>query len=223
MKLRTLILPLFLVGCGTAQYSNQPNVHQIYASELETLYSQCRYDFENDVALDPIKNYIPYNPLEATISQRSNNKKPTNKEKKAVDELDIVRTKCLQGRIQLAVKYKEQAGRQLIQQNHLNAYRYLTAELWAGKMSYGEYINKVISLNSRRDELIAQYDLEAQKAATEQQRQAAESAARVKLMKSQADAQKMQALGNYLQMIQPQPSNSKSTTCTTFGNMMTCQ
>lgn len=215
---------------------------------LTAIKEKCTSDYQNTLALDPIRPMVPEFAQEASLSQRANSKKPNTVEKGALEVLDQVKITCRKALIDYYSKNGAPPDYIRLMSKSMAEQTELLIDLWAGRLTYGQYANKRIALTEKYKDLEAGVlNVERGKADARQESQArisiAEQEARARSSAAQqaADAQSSMAatqrmmLQNQQQpktvVVQPMqpvnpagaPSNPVQTNCTRMGDSVNCR
>lgn len=211
--LTTIMVSLSLLGCATSQQVQRTPTGWTHEEVNAALFAADNLCTErlSDPALNPIRAHIPIeNGDDATIKQLASKKKPNSAEKEAILVWDGVTTACVQN----IVNVNRQAGALPSYVANLEALgqaqKQAKARLWAGQISYGEYL-AVSSTNRKEFGKRAQEILDGAAAAEMQRAQAA-------AQQAQANAQALmlfnQASRQYRRPVQ--------TNCVRIGGQLSC-
>lgn len=217
------------------------------SEQMRKARESCDQEYRNNLALDPIRQYVPQFAEDATLSQRANAKRPTGIEKGALEVLDQVQTECRTKILNLyAIDNAPPSVVNTVRAN-MNSQRDLLMVLWSGKLTYGQYAIRRIALtgeyqsamskilNVERDRADARSDAQARISVAEQEAKARADAAQqaADAQSSMAATQRMMLINQQqpktvvVQPIQPvnpagTPSNPIQTNCSKMGNSVNC-
>lgn len=217
---------------------------------LTAIKEKCASDFQNNLALDPIRQYIPEFVEDTTLSQRASTKKPTSVEKGSIEILDQVQTSCRKNLREYYSKNGAPPDVLSAMSKNMNLQRDLLMELWAGRLTYGQYAIKRIAvveqyrnqytsiMNTERDRADALAVSQAKLSIAEQEAQVRAGAAQqaADAQSSMAATQRMMLINQQQQAqqqrIQPSTqavnpagtaSNPVQTNCTKMGDSVNCR
>lgn len=216
MKTRTPLIAMALcvnlIGCAVQQPARSPTgwtdaeIGAAFAAQ-ETRCAQSLLD----PRIDPIRKHIPLsNNATPTIEQLASKKKPNAAEKEALLVLDTVVTTCADEKIKI---YKDSGAPSIYSDQYQDlslASKQAKARLWAGQITFGEYLNALTENNRNADERL-RAQLDKMRANEIQQAQLA-------AQQQQANAQTLmlfnQASARYRKPVQ--------TNCVRFGSQTSC-
>lgn len=167
---------------------------------LAAIKEKCNSDYQNTLAIDPIRPYVPMFAQEATLSQRASTKRPTAAEKGSLEVWDQVATECRSAFINYYAKNGAPPDYVRLMTKGAAEQRSLLMELWAGKITYGQFALRRIAvaekykdqeaavLNAERSRADLRADSQARISIAEQEAQARANAAQ-----QAADAQSSMA------------------------------
>ncbi len=209
-------------GCvQTCSIDGRPSATTSRQQQNE-LHQMCTNQLATDVRLDPIRGYLALgSDKKPSIVQLSSTKRASGREKNAILAWDEIVSECYSQEQQI---YRENNAPEMYIQNSVELeakQKQLRADLWAGKISYGDYLkssqkNRMDSrseLSSRQDERTAREaqlrNQENQTRALQEQANAQnrQAAAQTMMMFNQASQQQMQQQ----QANQPRPLNAPGT------------
>ncbi len=214
---------------------------------LTAIKEKCSSDYQNTLALDPIRSMIPEFAQDATLSQRANSKKPNPVEKGALEVLDQIQTACRKSLMDYYAKNGAPPDLRLAMSKNMGDQRDLLMDLWSGKLTYGQYAVKRIAatqqyqesyakiMNVERQRTDARSDAQAKISIAEQ-----EARARADSAQQAADAQSSIAASQRMMLINQQqkqvvvqpvtpvnptgtPSNPVRTDCSKLGDTVNCR
>lgn len=167
---------------------------------LAAIKEKCAAEYQNTLALDPIRQYVPLFISDATLSQRGSTKKPTAIEKGSLEVLDQVQADCRKSYIEYYAKNGAPPDVLALMKRNSSDQRALLMELWSGRLTYGQYNQKRSALadgfdssqakilNVERDRADARSDVQTQLSIAEQ-----EARVRANTAQQAADAQSSMA------------------------------
>lgn len=202
-----------LSGCATPQ-QRAAEAQQAVKNVIEEM----KLATDSDRALDPIRNKIPLNdPRDASLSMLALTAFPTEPEKQAIDAWQtLIRTQ--RPRAMAVIQHYYPWAVPIFNMGH-SASLSLAADLYAGKLSYGDFNKKHLALENRLEQALQQREGEVR----QQQMQAAQVAAQQSLAMSAALANYQTYLSNQQLINQRmQPTRIAPFTCTRFGNTTNC-
>lgn len=247
MKKTLIILSVVfgLSGCGAMQqyqYQQQQQAKIDTAkAKIAELNSRCTGSFKSDPRLDPLRPYMTFDGKES-IQQMSSTKKPNAKEKQAILVFDELASECIAERV--AILQAADAPYFMIQgtREYGLAAKQSKADLWAGKLTYGQYLKQAHqnyqNAENARVAAAQEYDQRQQQAQMRQaQINAANAQATAAVMSAQAQQQSANAQTMMMfnqaqqQQIQRQQqfnapgtaTNPVQTNCNRIGNSVNCQ
>lgn len=248
MRKTVLVLAVIssLSGCGVMQQYQMQQAQQQheqkmaqYNAELEALGQACKNQFLTDPRLDPLRSHINFGKEDDSLEQLASTKKPTTKEKAAILAWDEISSSCANDRVKLFEKYNAPLGFAQNFRKFRDAQQQLRANLWAGKISYGQYLKAAkenyATLNKDNQELEASLQQQARQAQMQQaQINAVNAQAAAAVMSAQAQQQSANAqtmmMFNQAQQQQRQKFNAPGTAanpvqtnCNRIGNSVNCQ
>lgn len=150
----------------------------------------CMNQLATDSRLDPLRSHLQLGSSKApSLAQLSSSKRATGKEKPAILILDEITSDCFAQQQQI---YIDNGAPTLYVENSRileDKQRQLKADLWAGKITYGEYLKAGQKNKMESDlQLKSNHDAHYQKEAQMQMQQA-----QTRALQEQADAQNRQA------------------------------
>lgn len=221
-------------GCAAIQQQQQQKAmaehQQSFNREYAAVNEKCKSQLEGDKRIDPIRAYVPMLANDATLEQRGSTKKPNAKEKAAILAFDEVASECRNELSQVKAKFGLPVQVQNTSKKFGDLQRELRAQLWAGKITYGEFATKRIQISN--DGKVAE-----QQAIAESQHQARQiqmQQAQINAVNAQANAalisaQAQQQIANNDTMrafTQAQkrnlPQQPVQTNCYKIGNQVNC-
>lgn len=247
MKKTVLVLAVIssLSGCGVMQHYQQQQAQQQqqakmdqYKAELDALAASCKSQFATDPRLDPLRGHINFGSDEDSLEQLASTKKPTAKEKSAILVWDEIGSNCNNERAKLLAKYNAPAGFIQNIRSFGDAQKQLRASLWAGKISYGQYLKTAkqnyLNLDKENQALESSLQQQARQAQMQQaQINAVNAQAAAAVMSAQAQQQSANAqtmmMFNQAQQQRKQfnapgsVTNPVQTNCTRMGSSVNCQ
>lgn len=166
------------------------------------LSGQCVAELENKPELAIIKSKVGLGGINTqTVEMLASNKKPTSAEKEALLKWDSLRQPC----IRMSQEWLSQYGEQnisVINDRATNEFKALLADLYAGKITYGEFAKgrQVITNKANED---AQAAYKQNRAYADQQRQQSEQ----NRLQRQALRNQEEAINNQLLINATKPQN----------------
>lgn len=241
-----LSVVLGLSGCGLMQ---QYQLHQMqeqqdqkmaqFDAESKLDDQTCKNQLMTNPSLDPLRAHVSFSIDDATVEQLASTKKPTAKEKTAILLWDQIASGCFDARIKLLEKYGANAAYAQNLRTLKSSQTQLKASLWAGKISYGQYLKtSQENIAGYRKENIAIESNLQQQARQAQMQQAqinavnAQAAAAVMSAQAQQQSANAQTMMMFNQAQQQQrqkfnapgsPTNPVQTNCTSMGGTVNCQ
>lgn len=230
-----LSVSLFLVsGCAVIQQQQQAKAmaeqQQAFNREYAAVNEKCKSQLEGDKRIDPIRSYVPMLANDATLEQRGSVKKPNAKEKAAILAFDEVVAQCRNELVEVKAKFGAPFQVLNASKKYGDLQRELRAQLWAGKVTYGEFATKRIQL-SNEGKLAEQ---QAMSDAQQQARQIQMQQAQINAVNAQANAamisaqaQQQMATNDTMRAFnQAQkrelPRQPVQTNCYKLGNQVNC-
>lgn len=248
MKKTAIVLSVVfgLSGCGVMhQYQQQQMQQQQQAkmdqqnAELDALGQRCKNQFETDTRLDPIRERVSFRSEDITVEQLASTKKPTAKEKTAILAWDQISSDCTLERIAIMGRYGANPAYIQNLRNLLDSQKQLKASLWAGKISYGQYLTaaKENASNYRKENIAIASNLNQQARQAQMQQaqinavnaQAAAAVMSAQAQQQSANAQTMMMFNQAQQQQRKQlnapgtATNPVQTNCNRTGNSVNCQ
>lgn len=166
-----------------------------------------------DPRIDPIRQYIPLSgPESASLQQIASKKKPNAREKDAILVWDAALAECTQDLRDIDIA----AGININSPYHVNsntlysAQKQAKAQLWAGQISYGQYIE--ISVANRKKH-------------SEREQEITDGIRAAEIQRAQAIAQQQQANAQTLMLFNRAASQYRQpvqTNCIKYGNQTNC-
>jgi hypothetical protein len=241
-----LSVVLGLSGCGLMQQYQQQQMQQQqqikmdqYKAELDALAQSCNSQFATDPGLDPLRVHINFGSSTDSLEQIASTKKPTAKEKPAILIWDEIASKCTEEREKLLIKYNAPAGFVQNLRKFGDEQKQLRANLWAGKISYGQYLKSAKANYSNLDKENQALEVSLQQQARQAQMQQAQinavnaqAAAAVMSAQAQQQSANAQTMMMFNQAQQQQrkqfnapgtATNPVQTNCNRIGNSVNCQ
>jgi hypothetical protein len=191
--------------------------------EMKAASDECRREWDADRRIDPIRNKIPLDVREATLTQRNNTERVSAAEKPAIEAVDEIAQHCGKKAAEILSRYITPQHMALLYRAQSES-RARRADLWGGRITYGEAISKseeaLRKLLSDDAALTAQINqqaaaLQAQQAQAEAARQQASSAAMAQTLQGLY----MMNQASQPRYVQPVPTN---TTCNRSGQNINC-
>ena len=187
----SLLMAVFLLGCVQAQIAD--------------LRKRC--DFENDPRFESLRGKIPLSPSAAenppTLSELSNNSRPTPAEREAIFQLDGEQSVCARDALGIVSRVGSASVVGLFSETRLANVNLLKL-LADGKITYSQYRNNSFQLLANAQKALGEY---------ERAQQIANAASQ------QAAAAQMSATTQALKAFNQQPS---ITTCNALGHSVSC-
>jgi hypothetical protein len=236
-----------LSGCGLMQqyqYQKQYQEHQekmaSFSSEMDLLDLNCKSNLLSDSDVYPLQKYLNLGKADPTVEQLSSTKKPNSQEKGAILVWDEIASKCNKNRIDLMVKYGWPSPYVQNSIKYADDMKQLRADLWAGKITYGDYLKS--SQAARAAYVKNNTSIDAELEAKNYQRNV--QATQLQIQQQQANAQQQAAIAaqtsatmdramqNYYQSRQQYNqqlnapgsySNPVQTNCRNVGGTVQCQ
>lgn len=228
------ICSIAISGCAVIQQQQQQKAmaeqQQSFNREYATVTEKCKSQLEGDKRIDPIRPYVPMLANDATLEQRGSTKKPTAKEKSAILAFDEIASECRNELSQVKARFGSPAQVQNTSKKYGDLQRELRAQLWAGKITYGEFATKRIQISNEgkvaEQQALAEYQQQARQVQMQQaQINAVNAQANAALISAQAQQQianndTMRAFTQAQQRnLPPQPVQ---TNCYKTGNQVNC-
>lgn len=221
-------------GCAVIQQQQQQKAlaeqQQSFNREYAAANEKCKSQLEGDKRIDPIRPYVPVLANDATLEQRGSTKKPNAKEKAAILAFDEVASECRNELSQIKARFGSPAQVQNTSKKYGDLQRELRAQLWAGKITYGEFATKRIQISN--DGKVAEQQAIAE--SQHQARQVQMQQAQINAVNAQANAalisaQAQQQIANndtmraFTQAQQRNlPKQPVQTNCYKMGNQVNC-
>jgi hypothetical protein len=185
----------------------------------------CAQEIENKPELQIIKDKVALlDARKQTLEMLSNNAKPTKEEKSAISKWDTYLTQCIDIGREFRKSYRSPKQVAVIEEN-ASEHKNLTAELYAGKLSYGSYAKARADLVKKMNVAMADANQDAIKAS-----QAAQSAnqdanrqqqlvdQQQQIINQQARQAQLQSQIQLLNTLKPAPINPpRQTNCVPNG------
>lgn len=213
IALSTLTLCVSLLGCAVQQPARTSTGWTQADIDAAIAAANRRCDERvADTKIDPIRQYIPLSsPENATLIQIGSKKKPNAREKDAIVAWDAALGICIQ-------ELKDIDTAAGISPNQYNAnydslylaQKQAKAQLWAGQITYGQYIETSVANRKRFSE--RQQEISDRVRATE-------------IQQAQAIAQQQQATAQALMLFNRASSQYRQpvqTNCVRFGGQTSC-
>lgn len=210
------VLSLSLLGCASIQQQqHQPPTEEV-KNALTAVLSDCKNSLLSDDSLTPLIGKVALiDTRDTTVAMLTDESKPTNKERKAIDRWAEIKFECQKRILDVASHYAPPPVGSVLESG-LNLGLGRTLELYSGHLTYAEY-------NTQVKEAASQMHAALSSVIRELQRQNAEAQQRAEIIANQQRQLFLQYLTYYNQTLQQQNSRLGGTiTCTQLGNFTTC-
>ena len=212
--LTALTFCISLLGCAIQQTPRTSTGWTQADIDAATAEANRRCDARvADPKIDPIRQHIPVmDPDNATLLQIASKKKPTAREKDAILAWDAALTLCQQDHIDvdIAAGTYQNSPYAANYKSLMLANKQAKARLWAGQISYGEYI-EITAANRKKW--------------SDRQQQIQDGVRASEIQRAQAIAQQQQATAQTLMLFNRASSQYRQpvqTNCVKIGGQTSC-
>lgn len=224
-----LCVLIVVAGCANKQrWQDAPTSQSQNSAALMAQGNQCYEEMKANPALNPIKGKVAFNVNEQTLQMLSNINKPTAKEKQAIALWDEKRQECSRYWDAAYPSTNTPAVFNAISSANKTATQNLIANLYAGKITYGEFAKQRKELHDRtlaaQSQALDKANKDAQDASFRNRAVAAQEAQAEAARQAQYDAAIVQGanLINSTRQAPVQSYGPRNVTCTQQGVFTNC-